>query len=200
MASRKLLGHRVAILATDGFEQSELFEPLEALRDASADVHILSLKEGEIKGWNHTDWGKTIQVDKLVADVNPEDYDALVLPGGVMNPDKLRMDHGGVEFVREMVASGKPVAAICHAPWTLVEAGVLKGRTLTSWPSLKTDIENAGAHWVNEEVVNDNGLITSRMPKDLPAFNKRMIEEFAESKNAPVRRERMEGRGRLPLQ
>ncbi|MGC2235879.1 MAG: type 1 glutamine amidotransferase domain-containing protein [Pyrinomonadaceae bacterium] len=176
----KLEGIKVAILATDGFEQSELFEPKKALEDAGAEVSIVSLKTGEIKGWNHTDWGDTVTVDLTVADANAEDFDALQLPGGVMNPDKLRMDEKAVSFVKAFFDAGKPVAAICHAPWTLVEAGVVKGRTLTSWASVRTDLENAGAKWVDEEVVVDNGLVTSRKPEDIPAFNKKMIEEFAE--------------------
>lgn len=176
----KLKGIKVAILATDGFEQSELFEPKKALEAAGALVSIVSIKEGEIKGWNHTDWGDTIAVDTIIAEANAEDFDALQLPGGVMNPDKLRMNESAVNFVKSFFDAGKPVAAICHAPWTLVEADVVRGRTLTSWASVRTDLENAGAKWVDEEVVVDNGLVTSRKPDDLPAFNKKMIEEFAE--------------------
>jgi protease I len=177
---KKLDGLKVAILATDGFEQSELFEPKKALEEAGAQVSVVSLKTGEIKGWNHTDWGDKVTVDLTVSDANAEDFDALQLPGGVMNPDKLRMDEEAVGFVKAFFDAGKPVAAICHAPWTLIEAGVVKGRTLTSWASVRTDLENAGAKWVDEEAVVDNGLVTSRKPDDIPAFNKKMIEEFAE--------------------
>ena len=170
----KLEGKRVAILATDGFEQSELLEPMKALREAGAAVEIVSPKSGSIKAWNHSDWGEEIEVDvELSAD------DALVLPGGVMNPDHLRANRSAVEFVRDFAAAKKPVAAICHGPWTLIEAGAVRGRRLTSWPSLKTDLRNAGADWVDEEVVVDQGLVTSRKPDDLPAFNRRMIEEIA---------------------
>ncbi|HEY0428470.1 MAG TPA: type 1 glutamine amidotransferase domain-containing protein [Pyrinomonadaceae bacterium] len=177
---KKLENLRVAILATDGFEQSELFEPKKALEEAGAEVTIVSLKAGEIKGWNHTDWGEKIAVDMTVKEANAEDFDALQLPGGVMNPDKLRMDEDAVNFVYSFFDAGKPVAAICHAPWILVEAGVVRGKTLTSWSSLKTDLENAGAKWVDKEVVVDNGLVTSRNPDDIPAFNRKMLEEFAE--------------------
>ena len=178
--NNKLDGIKVAILATDGFEQSELFEPKKALEEAGAKVSIVSLEAGEIKGWNHKEWGDSIAVDLTVADANAEDFDALELPGGVMNPDKLRMDEKAVQFVKSFFDAGKPVAAICHAPWTLIEAGVVRGRTVTSWSSLRTDLENAGAKWVDQEVVTDNGLVTSRKPDDIPAFNKKMIEEFAE--------------------
>jgi len=176
----KLDGIKVAILATDGFEQSELFEPKKALEEAGAEVSIVSLKTGEIKGWNHTDWGNSIDVDLTVDEANAEDFDALQLPGGVMNPDKLRMDENAVKFVKAFFDAGKPVAAICHAPWTLIEAGVVNGKTVTSWASLRKDLENAGAKWVDQEVVTDNGLVTSRKPDDIPAFNEKMIEEFAE--------------------
>lgn len=178
--ANKLEGLKVAILATDGFEQSELFEPRKALQEAGAEVKIVSLKTGEIKGWNEKNWGDSIAVDLTVDEANANDFDALQLPGGVMNPDKLRMNEKAVQFVKSFFDAGKPVAAICHAPWTLVEAGVVKGKTLTSWASLQTDLENAGAKWVDQEVVTDNGLVTSRNPQDIPAFNKKMIEEFAE--------------------
>ncbi|HEY0459021.1 MAG TPA: type 1 glutamine amidotransferase domain-containing protein [Pyrinomonadaceae bacterium] len=176
----KLDGVRVAILATDGFEQSELFEPKKALEEAGAEVSIVSLQTGEIKGWNHTNWGASIDVDLTVAEANADDFDALQLPGGVMNPDKLRMNEQAVNFVKAFFDAGKPVGAICHAPWTLIEAGVVSGKTVTSWASLRTDLENAGATWVDEEVVTDNGLVTSRKPDDIPAFNEKIIEEFAE--------------------
>jgi protease I len=176
----KLDGVRVAILATDGFEQSELFEPKKALEEAGATVQIVSLEAGEIKGWNHTNWGETIDVDLTVDEANADDFDALQLPGGVMNPDKLRMNEQAVNFVKAFFDAGKPVGAICHAPWTLIEADVVRGRTLTSYPSIRKDLENAGAKWVDEEVVTDNGLVTSRKPDDIPAFNDKIIEEFAE--------------------
>jgi protease I len=166
----------VAILATDGFEQSELMEPLKALRDAGADVKIVSLKTGEIKGWDKKDWGKPIAVDLTVEKANAEDFDGLVLPGGVMNPDSLRLSEEAVAFVREFGDAGKPIAAICHGPWTLINAGLVEGRTITSWPSLQADLTNAGATWVDKEVVVDAGLITSRKPADLPAFNREFIK------------------------
>jgi protease I len=178
--ANKLEGIKVAILATDGFEQSELFEPKKALQEAGAEVKIVSLKAGEIKGWNEKNWGDSIAVDLTVDEANAEDFDALQLPGGVINPDKLRMEEKAVQFVKAFFDAGKPVAAICHAPWTLVEADAVRGRTVTSWRSIKTDLENAGAKWVDQEVVTDNGLVTSRNPGDLPAFNQKMIEEFAE--------------------
>jgi len=176
----KLDGVRVAILATDGFEQSELFEPKKALEEAGATVKVVSLEPGEIKGWNHTNWGETIDVDLTVDEANADDFDALQLPGGVMNPDKLRMNEQAVSFIKAFFEAGKPVGAICHAPWTLIEADVVRGKTVTSWASLRTDLENAGAKWVDEEVVTDNGLVTSRKPDDIPAFNEKIIEEFAE--------------------
>jgi protease I len=171
---------KVAVLATDGFEQSELQKPVEALKEAGATVEIVSLKSGSIKGWKDKNWGDEVSVDKTVDSVKADDYDALVLPGGVMNPDTLRTNKDAITFVSSFMSAKKPVAAICHGPWTLVEAGAVKGRKLTSWPSLKTDIENAGGTWVDEEVVTDNGLVTSRKPADLPAFCKKMIEEIAE--------------------
>jgi protease I len=179
--SENLSGKRVAILATDGFEQSELFQPREALDKAGAKTELLSLKAGKIKGWDHTDWGKSAKVDKLVADAKVSDYDMLVLPGGVMNPDKLRGDKTAVAFVREFVNSGKPIAAICHGPWTLIDAGGLKGKRMTSWPTLKTDLTNAGAKWEDSEVVVDGNLITSRKPDDIPAFNEKISEALLQS-------------------
>lgn len=178
--NNKLDGVRVAILATDGFEQSELFEPKKALEEAGAQVSIVSLESGEIKGWNHTNWGASIEVDLTVDEASADDFDALQLPGGVMNPDKLRANEQAVAFVKAFFDAGKPVGAICHAPWTLIEAGVVRGRTMTSYASIRTDLENAGAKWVDEEVVTDNGLVTSRKPDDIPAFNEKIIEEFAE--------------------
>lgn len=181
--SKNLKNHKVAILATDGFEQSELEKPRQALLDAGADVKIVSLKSGQIKGWQHTDWGNPIDVDLEISSANADDFDALMLPGGVMNPDKLRMNEDAVAFVKKFVDAGKPIAAICHGPWTLIETGVVNGRTMTSWPSIKSDLINAGANWVDEEVVTDGGLVTSRKPDDIPAFNEKMIEEFAEGKH-----------------
>jgi protease I len=175
-----LKGKKVAILSTDGFEQSELFEPKKALEQAGASVQVISLKAGEIKGWNEKNWGDSIQVDAVLGEIDAEQFDALMLPGGVINPDKLRMEEKAVQFVKAFAAAGKPIAAICHGPQTLIETGMLIGRTMTSWPSLKTDLINAGANWVDEEVVCDDGLVTSRKPADIPAFNRKMIEEFAE--------------------
>jgi protease I len=175
-----LTGKKVAILATDGFEQDELLSPLEALRDAGAETKIVSLKEGKIRAWKNTDWGKKVKVDVTLNDAVSEDFDALVLPGGVMNPDHLRRDPLVLEFVKSFFKSGKPVGAICHGPWTLIDAGVVRGRKMTSYASIQTDLKNAGANWVDEQVVVDNGLVTSRKPDDLPAFNAKLIEEIAE--------------------
>jgi protease I len=175
MASN-LKGKKIAILATDGFEQVELTEPRKALDEAGAETVVISPKSGEIKGWKFKDWGDTVKVDQALSDANPNDYDALVLPGGVMNPDNLRMDAAAVNFVRQFVSSGKTVAAICHGPWTLIEAGAVSGKTVTSWPSLKTDLKNAGAKWVDQEVATDGQLITSRKPDDIPAFSRAIIE------------------------
>ncbi|HWF10912.1 MAG TPA: type 1 glutamine amidotransferase domain-containing protein [Bryobacteraceae bacterium] len=179
----RLDGKRVAILATNGFEQSELIEPRKALDAAGAKTQVVSPEKGKIKGWNHTDWGEEVGVDIALDAADPHAFDALLLPGGVMNPDKLRMIPAAVHFVREFFAARKPVAAICHGPWMLLEAGAVRGRTLTSWPSLQTDIRNAGGKWVDEEVVVDNGVVTSRKPDDIPAFNRKMIEEFAEGRH-----------------
>ena len=182
--SSELKGKKIAILATDGFEQSELTDPKKNLEDAGAKVEVLSIKSGEIKGWNHTDWGKTVKVDHLVKDVKAADYDSLVLPGGQMNPDSLRIDKDAIGFIKEFVASGKPVAAICHGPWTLIEAGAVKGKKMTSWPSLRTDLQNAGAHWVDQEVVQDGNIITSRKPADIPEFSKTIIEALSAADNS----------------
>ncbi len=179
-----LNGKRIAILATDMFEQVELVEPRKALEDAGAETELVSLEEGEIQGFNHYDKADTFPVDKAVADASADDYDALLLPGGVGNPDTLRTDEDAVGFVRSFVDAGKPGAAICHAPWMLVEADVVRGRTLTSFWSIKTDVRTAGGTWVDEEVVLDGGVVTSRSPDDIPAFNKQVIEEFAKT---PVR-------------
>lgn len=171
-----LAGRKVAILATEGFEQAELFDPKKALDEAGATTHVISLKSGEIKGWDMTDWGKSIEVDLTVEDADSADYDMLVLPGGVQNPDKLRVNARAVAFVQEFFEAEKPVAAICHAAWTIIEAEEAHGRTMTSWPSLRTDLENAGAEWVDKEVVVDGNLITSRKPDDIPAFNEAIMK------------------------
>jgi protease I len=181
--NRRLDGTKVAALFTDGVEQVEWTEPSKALKDAGADVTVVSIKSGNVKAWNLTEWGDEFPVDVTVDQVRPDDFDALLLPGGVMNPDNLRVNTQAVQFVRHFFESGKPVASICHGPWTLVEADVLRDRRLTSWPSLKTDIRNAGGTWTDEQVVNDRGLVTSRKPDDIPAFNQKMIEEFAEGQN-----------------
>jgi len=181
---KKLENKRVAILVTNGFEDSEFNEPLKALREAGALVEIISLKKEKIKSWKDKNWGNEYDVDKAVADANSNDYDALVLPGGVLNPDQLRVDEDAVSFVTGFFDDSKPIAAICHGPWTLIETGELEGRKMTSWPSLKTDLENAGVIWEDSEVVVDNGLVTSRKPADLPAFCKKMIEEIAEGIHA----------------
>jgi protease I len=175
-----LENRRVAILTEEGFEQVELTSPKSALKEAGAMVHVISPKSGKIKAWDKTNWGIEVDVDKQLDEVSPDDYDALVLPGGVMNPDKLRQNKDAIAFVSAFLDEGKPIAAICHGPQVLIETGMIKGRKLTSYPSLQTDLKNAGTHWVDEEVVVDNGLVTSRRPDDLVAFNKKMIEEFAE--------------------
>lgn len=179
----QLKNKKVAVLATDGFEQSELDQPVEALKKAGATVHIIGLKDGSIKGWTGGNWGNEVQVDRRVDQANAGDYDGLVLPGGVMNPDKLRVNQDAVAFVNRFFEDKKPIAAICHGPWTMIETGKLQGRKLTSYPSIRTDLENAGAKWTDEEVVVDNGLVTSRNPNDLPAFCKKMIEEISEGKH-----------------
>jgi protease I len=180
-------GKRVAVLvANEGIEQVELTEPWKALQEAGAQAELIAPEGGEAQAMNHLDKADTFDVDRTVSDADPGDYDALMLPGGVANPDNLRTHPDAVAFVRGFFEAGKPVAAICHGPWTLVEADVVRGRTLTSWPSLQTDIRNAGGQWVDEEVHNDNGLVTSRKPDDLPAFCAKMVEEFAEGKH-PVR-------------
>jgi protease I len=185
--SNKLKGKKVAILVADGFEQVELTEPKEALEAAGAEIEIVSPAEGEVQGWNHDEKADKFPVDMPLNLARSDDYDALLLPGGVRNPDQLRMSMRAVEFVDGFFATGKPVAAICHAPWLLIETGIIKGMTITSWPSLKSDLMNAGARWVDRDVVVDNGLITSRKPADIPAFNKKMIEEFAAGRHARQR-------------
>lgn len=180
MGKNTLEGKKVAILVADGFEQEELTGPKEALEAAGAEIEIVSPAEGEVQGWDHDEKAGRFSVDMPLNLARSDDYDALVLPGGVRNPDQLRTLTRAVEFVDGFFATGKPVAAICHAPWLLIETDVIKGMTITSWPSLKTDLTNAGAHWVDRDVVVDGGLVTSRKPADLPAFNKKMIEKFAE--------------------
>ena len=173
----------VAILATNGFEESELTEPKKALEEAGANVHIVSLESGEIKGWKDGNWSNSYKVDKTLDEVSQSNYNALMLPGGVINPDALRRNEKAVNFVKSFFENKKPVAAICHAPWLLAEADVLEGRKVTSFSSIKKDIENAGANWVDQEVVVDEGLVTSRSPKDLPAFNSKLVEEVYEGKH-----------------
>ncbi len=181
----ELKGMRVAILVANGFEQVEMTKPKQALEEAGATTEIISPAKGEVQGWNHQDKGDNFQIDADLNSAQAENYDALLLPGGVMNPDQLRTFPQAVRFVKKFFQSGKPVAAICHGPWLLAEAGVIQGRRLTSWPSIKTDLINAGAHWSDEQVVVDDGLITSRKPDDIPAFNQLMIQEFAEHSPAP---------------
>jgi protease I len=180
MPEQQLSGKKVAILAADMFERVELAEPRRALEDAGATTEVISIHDGEIRGFDHFDPAGTVRVDKTVEEVAAEDFDALLVPGGVGNPDQLRGDENAVGFVRAFAESGKPMAVICHGPWILVEAGVARGLTLTSWPTLQTDIRNAGGTWVDREVVVDQGIVTSRKPADIPAFNAKMIEEFAE--------------------
>ena len=178
--SGELQGKRIAFLvANEGVEQVELTEPWKAVEEAGAQPELVSIEDGEVQGFNHLDKADTFGVDRTVAEVDASEYDALVLPGGVANPDRLRMDEDAVAFARAFFDQGKPVGVICHGPWTLVEADVVRGRTLTSWPSLQTDIRNAGGTWVDEQVVTDNGLVSSRRPDDLPAFNAKIVEEFA---------------------
>ena len=182
MTSATLQGKKVAILVTDGFEQSELLEPRKALDEAGATTMVVSPNEGKVRGWNHKEWGNEVPVDVLLTSAKAESFDALLLPGGVMNPDQLRMKPEAVRFVKQFVDAGKPVAAICHGPWTLLEAGGVGGHTMTSWPSLRTDLKNAGAIWVDKEVVRDKNLVTSRKPDDIPAFNREMIRLFADAR------------------
>jgi deglycase len=182
--NNSLQNKKVAILATDGFEQSELEGPLDALQTSGARVSIVSLKAGSIQGVEHTEKGKKVPVDLTLEEADPEDFDALVIPGGLYNPDKLRSTPEAVKFVRAFGEAGKPIAAICHGPWLLIEADLVRGRRLTSWPAIQTDLRNAGANWIDEEVVVDNGLVTSRKPDDIPAFNRKMLEEIAEGRHA----------------
>jgi protease I len=180
MMADRLSGKKIAILLTDGFEEVEMTEPRKALEEAGAGTDLVSPKKDQVRAWNLTEWSNNYKVDVPLSEADPDDYDALHLPGGVINPDKLRIIPEAVEFVKAFFRAGKPVAAICHGPWTLIEADVVRDRTVTSWPSLKTDLKNAGANWVDQEVVTDGGLTTSRKPDDIPAYNRKMIEEFAE--------------------
>ncbi|HEY2711688.1 MAG TPA: type 1 glutamine amidotransferase domain-containing protein [Chthoniobacterales bacterium] len=181
--ANELKDKKVAILAADFFEQVELIKPRDALKEAGAEVKIVSLKSGQIQGMNHADKGDKVEVNLTLDEANAEDFDALMIPGGTMNPDTLRSTEEALEFVREFFRAGKPAALICHAPWVLADAGLARGRRPTSWPAIRTDMKNAGAEWVDEEVVVDNGLVTSRKPDDIPAFNRKMIEEFGEGKH-----------------
>lgn len=183
MAGQRLEGRKVAVLATDGFEQAELEKPVEALKNAGAQVEVVAPHGGEIQGYNHHDKGRTVPVDRELAEADAEQYDAIVLPGGVINPDQLRLEPKAIDFVRSFAEAGKPIAAICHGPWTLINAEAVDGKKMTSWPSLEVDLKNAGAEWVDQEVVVDDGLVTSRKPDDLPAFCAKMIEEFAEGRH-----------------
>jgi protease I len=182
LATRQLNGRKIAILVTDGFEEVELLKPREALDEAGAQTQIVSPKDGKVKGWRSTEWGSELPVDVPLTQAKADQFDALLLPGGVINPDKLRMQPEAVAFVKAFFDAGKPVAAICHGPWTLIEAGVARGRRIASWPSLKTDIRNAGAEWVDQEVVRDGNLVSSRKPDDIPAFNRAFIELLSESR------------------
>ena len=184
----QLLNKRIAAVVDNGFEQVELTKPRKALEDAGATVDLISPHAGSVKAWNHKDWGDKLDVDLPLADAHPEDYDALLLPGGVMSPDKLRINPEAVQFVKAFVDDVRPIAAICHGPWTLIEAGGVRGKTMTSWPSLASDLRNAGATWVDRECVVDRGLVTSRKPDDIPEFNRKMIEEFGHSRHTPDRR------------
>ena len=184
--AQNLSGKKIAILVDNGFEEVELTSPKQALEEVGAQTFIISPQDGTVKAWAHTDWGQKYPVDIPLQQANADDYDALLLPGGVMNPDKLRMNPTAVQLVKDFFTAGKPVAAICHGPWTLIEAGVVKGRTLTSYPSMQSDLKNAGANWVDQEVVVDRGLVTSRRPRDLEAFNRKMVEEFAEGDHEPT--------------
>lgn len=181
MANAKLDGLAVAILVENGFEQSELVEPRAVLDDAGADTRIVSPQDKKVRGWKHTEWGDDFAVDIGLDQATPDDFDALLLPGGVMNPDKLRMQPKAVAFAKAFFDAGKPVAAICHGPWTIIEAGAARGRRIASWPSLKTDLTNAGAEWCDEEVVVDGNLVSSRKPDDIPAFNREMLRLFSEA-------------------
>ena len=196
--AKTLEGKKIAILATDGFEQAELTEPQKALEDAGAQTVVIAPRSGAIKGWKTQDWGDTVQVGQTLDQASAHDYDALLLPGGVMNPDRLRMEPKAVAFVRDFVATGRPVAAICHGPWTLIEAGVVKGRTMTSWPSIRTDLKNAGAHVVDKEAVTDGQFITSRNPDDIPAFNRAIVAAVSALPARTDSRKESQGESRAP--
>jgi protease I len=182
--SDTLKNKKVAMLVANGFEQVEMTEPKKALEEAGATVSIVSPELRTVKGWKFTDWGDEFKVDVPLSDAKADDFDALVLPGGVLNPDKLRRNEWALQFVRAFAESGKPIGAICHGPWTLIDAGIVPGRKMTSYHSIQTDLKNAGANWVDEEVVVDNGLVTSRKPDDIPAFNRKLVEEIAEGVHA----------------
>jgi protease I len=182
--ANELQGKKIAFIATEGVEEVELTEPWKAVEEAGGQPELISIEDGEVQAWEHFDKGGSFKVDKTIEEAQPSDYDGLVLPGGVANPDQLRTDENVVSFILDFAASGKPIGVICHGPWTLIEAGVLEGRKVTSWPSLQTDLRNAGANWVDEEVVVDQGLVSSRNPDDLPAFNAKIVEEFAEGRHA----------------
>jgi protease I len=182
--ARDVKGKKAAILTENGFEEVELTSPMNALQQAGVEVHIISPQKDKVKGWNHDHWSMEVTVDKTLEEALPEEYDMLLLPGGVLNPDKLRLNKAAVSFAQYFLEQGKPLAAICHGPQLLIETGMLDGRTMTSYPSVKTDLINAGVNWVDEEVVVDNGLVTSRSPEDLEAFNKKMIEELSEGQHA----------------
>jgi len=183
---KTLVGKKVAILVADGFEQVEMTKPREALKEAGAETKIVSPSSEKIQGMHHAEKGDKFDVDIELKYAQPEEFDALMIPGGLMNPDQLRSTPEALEFTRHFFDNGKPVAAICHGPWVLIDAGVVRGRTVTSWPAIQTDLRNAGANWVDQEVVVDNGLVTSRKPDDIPAFNRKMIEEFCEGKHSPA--------------
>jgi protease I len=182
--ANELQGKKIAFIATEGVEQVELTEPWKAIEEAGATPELISIEPGKVQAWKHFDKGDQFDVDKTIEEAQPDEYDGLVLPGGVANPDQLRTDENVVNFIRDFAATGKPIGVICHGPWTLIETGVVKGRNITSWPSLQTDLRNAGANWVDEEVVVDDGLVSSRKPDDLPAFNAKIVEEFAEGRHA----------------
>lgn len=190
MLNKKLSGLKIAIVATDGFEQSELLEPKKALEKEGAETFVISINTGAIKAWEKSDWGKSVIVDFTFDETSPETYDALVLPGGVINADKIRANAKAIEFVNHFANVGKPIAVICHGAWVLTETAAIQGRTLTSWPSLKTDLINSGAHWVDREVMVDQGWVSSRKPADLPAFNEKMIEEFGEGRHVASKSKR----------
>jgi protease I len=189
----ELKGKRVAALVANGFEQVELTEPKKALEGAGAMVQVVSPETDRVRGWNHTEWGSDVQVDRPLDQARADDYDALLLPGGVMNPDRLRMNPKAVQFVKQFFEGGKPIAVICHGPWTLVDADVVRGVKMTSYPSVRTDLVNAGADWVDQDVVVDRGVVSSRKPDDIPAFNRKMIEEFAEGQHGGAGKRQMAG-------